>query len=157
MKKYTIKDLAEGRIAVYNDGSLAELKIILKEAFPNDHCDIARSDRYYYANPNGTGWLSTSGKYNGLAQQVKDFLFDGEFKWGEEVKVNYDNISTYWYTGTYIGYHPKDKTKHVVYTHHNDHVGVWPLVCKIPPIKEVSMQEIADKFGIPVDQLKIKK
>ena len=90
MKKYTIEDLAQGRCAVINDGSVEELREVLRRAFPED-CDYknwvndwARSN-YYYSIHSGK-WIRRS--YTPVpAQSVKDFLveedqpFQYEYKW----------------------------------------------------------------------------
>jgi hypothetical protein len=88
MKKYTIEDLAQGRCAVINDGSVEELREVLRRAFPDD-CDIPTGSSQFYrrswADPRdwGVGDLR-----NLPTQSVKDFLvveeeqlFQYEYKW----------------------------------------------------------------------------
>ena len=87
MKKYTIEDLAQGRCAVIHDGSVEELREVLKRAFPDD-CDIPTGSSQFYrrswADPRDWG----VGDIRNLpTQSVKDFLveeeqpFQYEYKW----------------------------------------------------------------------------
>lgn len=51
MAKFTIKDLAEGRCAVKNDGTVEELNKVLKAAFPvKNQPAIGSSDIYFKIN-----------------------------------------------------------------------------------------------------------
>lgn len=72
MAKFTIKDLAEGRCAVKNDGTVEELNKVLKAAFPvKNQPAIGSSDIYFKIN----GGFWTSGCDTKLpVQSVKDFL-----------------------------------------------------------------------------------
>lgn len=56
MKKYTIQDLADGKCAVKNDGSLNELRRVLGLAFPNDDASVEGSHLYYEKDPFGNNW-----------------------------------------------------------------------------------------------------
>lgn len=51
MKKYTIKDLAQGKCAVINDGTLEDLKRVLKLAFPDHNRIPTGTSTYYYKKP----------------------------------------------------------------------------------------------------------
>lgn len=72
MAKFTIKDLAEGRCAVKNDGTVEELNKVLKAAFPVKHQSaIGSSDIYFKINEGfWTGGCDTKLP----VQSVKDFL-----------------------------------------------------------------------------------
>ena len=79
MKKYTIKDLKNGKVAVVNDGTLEELKEVLSKAFPDDKSIIYGLLVYYKVR------LDNSNKWCPLretdlpTQSVKDFLTEEEF------------------------------------------------------------------------------
>ena len=88
MKKYTIEDLAQGRCAVINDGSVEELREVLRRAFPDDHSLIRGVNRYYFKHCHQAGkWYVDEFKVNLPTQSVKDFLveeeesFQYEYKW----------------------------------------------------------------------------
>jgi hypothetical protein len=89
MKKYTIEDLAQGRCAVINDGSLEELREVLSNAFDWDiKYSVGRSVTYYFKHPMyDKSWQCSNGT-NLPTQSVKDFLveeeehlFQYEYKW----------------------------------------------------------------------------
>ena len=74
---YTIKDLSEGRVAVINNGSVSELRELLRLAFPSDYSRLQGSERYYYGielygDNSWTGDFET----NLPTQSVKDFLIE---------------------------------------------------------------------------------
>lgn len=87
--------------------------------------------------------------YNGLDYED----FQETIRWGEEVEVSDDNII--WNTKRYfIGINPIDNRNVTA-----DSAGLttsWKYIRKLQPV-ELTMQQIADKFGISVNQLKIKK
>jgi hypothetical protein len=88
MKKYTIEDLAQGRCAVINDGSLEQLREVLSNAFDWDiKYSVAKSVTYYFKHPMyDKSWQCSNGT-NLPTQSVKDFLveenepFQYEYKW----------------------------------------------------------------------------
>lgn len=71
-KLYTIKDLKEGRVAVINDGTLGELKEVIKAAFPEDALSPSGSTCYYFAD-NTKEWYP-SDKTDLPTQSVKLFI-----------------------------------------------------------------------------------
>ena len=72
MAKFTIKDLAEGRCAVKNDGTVEELNKVLKAAFPvKNQSAIGTSDIYFKIN--GGFWIGGCDTKLPV-QSVKDFL-----------------------------------------------------------------------------------
>lgn len=154
MKKYTIQDLANGKVALKNDGTLEELKEVLKKAFPKDITIPNGLSTYYYLALK-TIWqdsLST----NLPKQSVKDFL-EPEFKYGEEVEVSSGGN---WYTRTYIGVNPNNPNLFVVSDKNsNASVSKWSKIRKIeqPKVLEVTLEYIATKFGVSVEEIKIKK
>lgn len=84
MKKdfFSIEDLAQGRCAVINDGSLEELREVLRRAFPDDTASVEGTHFYYEKDPFGRNWTCGSGTRL-PTQSVKDFLHD--FKVGDLV------------------------------------------------------------------------
>ena len=71
---YTIKDLAEGRCAVINDGALEELREVLRMAFPEDEDKPGKSEFYYRNDDFHSEWQGDMLKPNLPTQSVKDFL-----------------------------------------------------------------------------------
>lgn len=57
MTKFTIKDLAEGKCAVKNDGTVEELNKVLKAAFPSAEETAYGKNLFYYSYINGV-WSS---------------------------------------------------------------------------------------------------
>ena len=72
--KYTIEDLAEGRCAVINDGTLDELREVLRRAFPKDNYETFGFFKYHYRSTFDCDQWDSS--YNTVlpTQSVKDFL-----------------------------------------------------------------------------------
>jgi len=69
---FTIDDLANGKCAVINDGTLDELKAVLKKAFPQDF-NTSGNYKYYFATMTKTRW-SCGDKTSLPTQSVKQFL-----------------------------------------------------------------------------------
>ncbi len=148
--KYTIEDLRNGKCAIENNGTSEELKKIIKLAFPYSTVPSGTS-RYYYKHYYSKSW-DYDVKTNLPIQSVKDFL-EPEFVWGE--RIGYMGSDNKYF---FVGMNPSRKDSvicvnedGVVYGFHRDYVG------KIDPIREFTMQEIADKFELPVEQIRIKK
>jgi hypothetical protein len=75
-KKYTIEDLRNGEVFVVNDGSLEELRKVIKLAFPDDD-EVPSGRSIFYGTYTGTVyWTSyTDVKfYDKPTQSAKDFL-----------------------------------------------------------------------------------
>lgn len=74
--EYTIQDLADGKVACINDGTLEELNLVLKAAFPECLDKATGSTRYYFKG-NGRDWLAWGTMPNRLelpTQSVKVFI-----------------------------------------------------------------------------------
>lgn len=71
---FTIEDLSLGKCAVINDGTVEELREVLKLAFPNDS-SIVRGDYKFYLidDINSVEWYATD-RTQLPTQSVKDFL-----------------------------------------------------------------------------------
>lgn len=99
--KYTIEDLRNGKCAVKNDGTLEELRKVLKMAFPDDILTAGKSN-YYFADSMDY-WCGNS-ETNLPVQSVKDFLWTP--KVGEIVLVR-DFYSEPWEEFAYMGTIPQ--------------------------------------------------
>lgn len=97
--KYTIEDLANGEVICENDGTLEELRKVLKKAFPNDNIITQGCNNYYFkSDENPKEWGSVRPEEyiyipkeirNKPIRSVKDFLKNEEsehnFKQGETI------------------------------------------------------------------------
>lgn len=77
--KYTIEDLREGRCVIVNDGTIKELRAVLKAAFPEDDSTVIGCARYYSGkkvNKNSSPiWIVNKEPYpRRRRQSVRDFL-----------------------------------------------------------------------------------
>lgn len=77
MKKYTIQDLADGKCAVINDGTLEELTEVLRRAFPEDITTPEGFSKLYLRWGDADVW-KTEDKTDLPTQSVKDFLVEEE-------------------------------------------------------------------------------
>lgn len=80
---YTIEDLREGRVAVVNDGTIQELRKVLKKSFPEDSPEASGSYKYYHRDITITNLWESSPTTDLPTQSVKVFLKEIEL---EEVK-----------------------------------------------------------------------
>jgi len=72
-KEFTIQDLAEGRCAVHNDGTLDELNLVLKAAFPNDiSAPTKRGNDFYFAISSESSQWALSPNTDKPHQSVKN-------------------------------------------------------------------------------------
>jgi hypothetical protein len=78
MNEKLIKQLKEGKIALHNDGTLEELREVLKYAFPENSFHINGGNDFYYANKrNSEYWISVKKELCLLdlpSYSVKEFL-----------------------------------------------------------------------------------
>ena len=105
MAKFTIKDLAEGKCAVKNDGTVEELNKVLRAAFPKDvqsSGDWIYYAKHYYSNR----WESFT-RIEIPVQSVKEFLEELESlklpKRGDRILV-YDTCTNCWLERIFITY-----------------------------------------------------
>lgn len=95
MNEKLIKQLREGTIALRNDGTLEELREVLKYAFPNDKTKISGNYKYYYKFHNkyyGYEWGCDNG-INFPKHSVKEFL-KPENEYPKLMKVSDQPIKT---------------------------------------------------------------
>lgn len=168
--KYTIKDLSEGRVAVINDGTLEQLKQVLGKAFPNSNQIPIGVAAYYLASTRGkVVCISTDTKPNIPIQSVKDFLEELSVpKEGEVVLVRNSDLSK-WLKRIYLGTIARAIYPYITYAYnkHKQYSEIepmptfcWKQMKRIevkPKETTLTMDQIAEKFGIPVEQLKVIK
>lgn len=163
---YTIKDITEGKCAVINDGTFEELETVLKKAFPDAKYKLLGKMTYYRLSKTKDEWLGINHIHDFLpTQSVKDFL-KPLFKAGENVWVrNHENGK--WENRIYIGTFDKLYNKYVCVATGSEqnfknilYTGIvgWKYIQKIEEEKivELTLQEISEKLGIPVNLLRIK-
>ena len=73
MKKYNIEDITNGNCAVINDGTLEELRLVIRLACPQERLRPQAYHRYYWVIPNLKNWDSSNNIFL-PKQSVKDFL-----------------------------------------------------------------------------------
>lgn len=77
-KRFTIKDLSDGKCAVINDGTVDEIRKVLKKAFPDDDTPIQGLAPFYFVLTNDKGiircgWWCQDLEPNLPVQSVKHF------------------------------------------------------------------------------------
>lgn len=159
MNKKLIAQLAAGKIALDNSKKNVNPIIIcniLALAFPNDNDKPAGRANYYRAMRNSPyKWVGYELEHNVADMfqvEASEFLKEDEeeFVWGEKVKHKNGNIYIY------IADHPLIKEQ-VIASNMNGSIYNFVKVnlSKLPPIKEVTLKEVAEKFGVSVEQIKI--
>lgn len=165
---YTIEDLKNGKCAVENNGTLKELQKVLKLAFPNSNDDVRGTAKYYLATQkNSLSWYC----YNNLSsvkfptQSVKDFL-QPLFKRGDMVMVRDDDDGK-WMKRIYLTTVPELEYPHICVEGGNEvlyvkgecqSVTTWKYIQKIEEEKivELTLKEVSEKLGMPINLLRIK-
>lgn len=164
MAKFTIKDLAEGKCAVKNDGTVEELNKVLKEAFQTDK-KIFGDCSFYFLNEATTcwtGWFTTQLP----TQSVKDFLEELETpklpKRGDKILVS--DKGNNWREAIFVTY-IKGILLPIMCVYFDDEydfknnkifrVVGWKYWKSIPEKKvlEVTLEDVAKQFK--VDEVKI--
>lgn len=157
MNEKLIKELSEGRAILKNEGTLEELKMVLKLAFPKDAHSVSGASIYYYKGSNSL-WGSSCAVDNRAEPiySVKDFYLP-EFEYGEEVEISKNNID--WENKIFISRNPIgiNKERNIVVNSYG-FVTTWEYIRKIeqPKVLELTIKEIADKFGVDESLIKIK-
>ena len=146
-KPFTIQDLAAGKCAVENNGMLEQLRGVLKAAFPHSNSILNGAARFYH-KWNKNGWIGAE-TTTLPTQSVADFLQD-EFVWGEEVEV-FDLGN--WFKSNFIG-HAKVGCGFICENEHNI-IDRFYEIRKLPTKTKLTMQQIAEKFGVDVDNFEI--
>ena len=147
-KPFTIQDLANGKCAVENNGTPEQLRVVLKVAFPKDDAVPTGRGKFYFKY--GDRYWADSDITNIPTQSVADFL-EPEFVWGEEVEVEYKEGE--WAKMLFIA---KSLTGNEFICERLDgYFDKYKTIRKLPTKTKLTMQEIAYKFGVEVDNLEI--
>lgn len=166
MAKFTIKDLAEGRCVIVNNGSVEDLNEVLRAAFPDDTDFYAGNEPYYYGDDGC--WIGIR-ETNLPTQSVNDFMEElkniknNKFpKRGDRILVSDDN--TNWKEFIFVAC--IDGAELPIFCVYSDdeynfknnqsfRVIGWKYWKPIPKKKilKVTKEEIAAKFG--VDEVEI--
>ena len=169
--KHTIKDLSEGRVQAYfsEECELEDLRKLMKLSFPYSPI-VNGSFIYYFSSLNIKGrWKCSNDDFGIPIQKVSDF--DLEDEWipvqGEVVNV-WNNINKpprmeqriYLYSSKLSKelYPIKcvDMLSQVDYNNGEDFLSAgWKNISQIKKKKTITIQQIADKFGYPVDEIEI--
>ena len=92
MNEKLIKQLREGTIALKNDGTLEELREVLKCAFPNDSTKSYGNRKYYFKHYDKNMWMFGEKTYL-PSHSVKEFL-KPENEYPKVMKVSRFPINT---------------------------------------------------------------
>ena len=92
MNKKLIKKLRKGTIAVVNDGTLEELRKVLRYAFPKDMTNLQGVLKYYYKRPYHDEWMDIDNTHL-PTHSVKEFL-KPENEYPKVMKVSNKPIET---------------------------------------------------------------
>lgn len=148
-----IEKLSQGEIAVKNDGTLEELREVIKAV-----CPIAVSEpegfNDVYVVINKGEWAGYDKKHINLpAVSVKELYAElhpetttpeWQPKWGEEVEVS--DEGTIWYNRLFIGKHPRNG-RYVATHKEKDGATDWQYIRSIQTLS-LTLEEIAKKFGV---------
>lgn len=168
MARFTIKDLAEGRCAVKNDGTVEELNKVLKAAF-GDTIPLAVGDCPFYCKYNSLSglWKAINDGWTEMStQSVKDFLEELEKlelpKRGDRILVSqgdnnwYDRIFLTSVDGALYPIICVNGSGEECFTSGNSFsITTWRYWKPLPKKEtlEVTLEDVAKKFG--VDEVKI--
>lgn len=161
--KYTIEDLRNGNIAVENDGTLEELGIVLKSAYQDTNWIYLKGVSKYYWMRNGYYWCN--GNNNQVPKlpiiSVKDLLPNNnkypKVMWVSGSPDMNDKLKRVVFMekcGGYLawsGAETLEKAEAQIYT------SFWEYAEDIEelPVLEITMEDIAEKYKVNVEQLKI--
>lgn len=160
--KYTTQDLAEGKVILINNSSNENLVKVIKKAFPTDH-KPSGSSKYYRANRSYTPcWVAAENNTYSLPEQsCIDFLDSEEkreeFKYGDKVECLFIASDKWEKTYIYVAKHPVSDDRYIVSTLGGS-IYIATAVREVQPeILELTLQEVASKFGKNVSEIRIKK
>lgn len=113
-EKYTIKDLAEGKIAIrYISGNIELLQKVLRLAFPNSKIRAQGNARYYFKYHNTDSWIANNNNIDTMiCVDLEDIIIEEEKSFPRVMLVsNQNNI--------------KDSHRRVVFAHKCDNYIAW--------------------------------
>ena len=162
MNEKLIKQLREGTIALKNDGTLDELREVLKCAFPKEMTNPQGVLNYYYKRPYHDEWIGID--YTHLpSHSVKEFLkseneypkvmkvSDNPIKTKEDFKNANKRVVFMEKCGKFITWYDADtieKSENIISTTYwNYAVDLdWQPEEETKPLK-LTMEQIAEKFN----------
>ncbi len=158
MNKKLIKQLADGYVILKNTDKKNLLKV-LNAAWPNHKGWYDSAMEYYYAQHSVWNYCNILDCNNTRPIiETSEFLKEDEeeFVWGDQILFR-GSGSRY----IYIGLHPLKETCCITV---NVEFGASPYTFDLksiykyiaPKVKELTLKEIAEKFGLPVEQIRIK-
>ena len=153
---YTIQDLREGKVAVKNDGTLKELRKVLKQAFPGDDKYIhGDSSIYFKSDLFHKKWTCLEYLSSKPTQSVKDFLKEDEYPkvmWVSANKKAWEKRVVFMEkNNVYLAW---VKAKNLSQSKYVNQVTVWKYAKDIEEIPEYTMEELTEKLG---HEFKLKK
>jgi len=171
--RYTIQDLADGNVYVRNDGTLEQLKKVLKEAFPEDKAEVFGNSKFYkmYLFLGVVCWTgveapSLSGlAYSRPVQSVGDFILKGWIPKEGELVSAWDDDGLYGkIEAVFIYKMENQKYPYIVLPNEEAYKAreeefnfdSYQNIGQINKKVEVTFQEVADKFECDVEDLIIK-
>lgn len=172
MNKENIQLLVEGKaILKYYGNNLEGLRKVLKVAFPDDLRNTAGFCKYYFMNQHSyIGMNDVKDELKHLPRiPLADFLkkVEPQPKEGDTVWVR-DNESVKWEPRIYLATFPRLKYPFICVAYEDkksykrgelvNHIS-WKYMTTINPYPKLklSMQEIAEKFGVSPDDIEIEK
>lgn len=171
-----VQELREGKVAARNTFRAEDFKLlqsVLKAAFPDDNTEPAGSSDFYYRSEiRGRFWRSNAECPNHMTEiPLADFFRPDEIivndnrpnkdafvnegnatyqpKRGEMVEATSDP-EIGWHVVEFITYEPKSEPGYIALK------GTSPKAYHyIRPLSTITLSQIAEKFGIPEDQVRI--
>jgi hypothetical protein len=163
MNEKLIKQLREGTIALKNDGTLEDLREVLKYAFPNDKTKSSGNRKYYFKHDFAEYAWDWGNKTDLPSHSVKEFL-KPENEYPKVMKVSYkpiENIEDFKNARTRVVFIEKcgkfiawldadtiEKSENITSTVYWDYAVDldWQPKEETKPLK-LTMEQIAEKFN----------
>lgn len=171
MKKYTIEDLANRKVATFitDESQIPDLERLLRLAFPKDSFDNydnylkASVNEYYFTGKYDNNFWTSFRETDLPKQHVKDFLTDLEEDWepkpGEICLVNYGGkkVKLEFFAKTDYNKNLVDLDYYIFYNIKKTNVifSLREYIEPLPQKLKLTLKQIADKFGVEVDRLEV--
>lgn len=161
MNQKLINDFKLGKItieinSIASTSDIEDLNEVIKEAFPAQE-EFSGFYRFYYCHRIADHLVDCSDDIldtKGDIVKLEEFFKD-EFEYGELVEVS---GGTTWFKRYFVGLNPVSECKNKYICVNTDgSVAKYCSIRKIPKEVELTLDQIAEKFNITIDQLKIKK
>lgn len=154
INKTLVDKIQAGTHAIEHNGTLEQLREVLKECFPDSIQDVYGTYKYYLKTKKPGFWTCCNKTFLDTIPVTDFFIEDWQPKWGEKVEISMDGIND-WKEATYIGKYPDLEDYHVSKLHENNSIRARKYVRKVIPKLQLTRQQIADKFGIEISQFEI--